>query len=238
MDIARHNGWKIIRVRLWVNPDPADPKAQASSLASVTALGRRIKADGFEFLLDLHYSDTWADPSHQHKPAAWESLSLPALVQIIHDYSRDVITHLCQNGAMPDLVQIGSETRNGLLIGSGLDEAGPQPGGFWEPDPHGMERAAQLFSARLSGVREGAAHRPLLTLIHIPDGQDSGFVEWYFPHLAAAAEATHVPLDSDMIGLSYYPGILWDRLGSQGRLRALASAAPERVNGLYRRHAA
>ena len=48
LNIAWRNGWKIIRVRLWVNPDAADPKAQASSLASVTALGKRIKANGFE----------------------------------------------------------------------------------------------------------------------------------------------------------------------------------------------
>ncbi len=212
LTIAKRSGWKIIRVRLWVNPNPADLKAQASSLASVTALGRRIKADGFEFLLDLHYSDTWADPSHQHKPAAWESMPFLELVQTVHDYSRDVIAHLRQNGAMPDLVQIGNETKNGLLVGSGIDGSGPQPGGgFWEPDHHGMERAALLLSAGLSGVRAGAAHRPLLTLIHVPDGQDAGFVQWYFPHLAAAAEAAHAALDYDMIGLSYYPGIPWDR---------------------------
>lgn len=208
--IAKRSGWRIIRVRLWVHPG-GDPKAGVSDLAHVTALGKRIKAGGFEFLLDLHYSDTWADPGHQHKPAAWDSLPFPALVQTVHDYSRDVIAHLRQNGAMPDLVQVGNETRNGLLYGSGLNEAGPQlGGGFWEPDHQGMGRAAQLLAAGLDGVRAGAPGYPPLTLIHVPDGQDLGFVKWYFSSLADAAKAAHVTLDYDMIGLSYYPGIPWD----------------------------
>jgi arabinogalactan endo-1,4-beta-galactosidase len=209
--IAQRNHWRIIRVRLWVNPSD-DPKASVSSLANVTALGKRIKADGFEFFLDLHYSDTWADPGHQFKPAAWNSLPFPALVQKVHDYSRDVIVHLRQNGAMPDLVQVGNETKNGLLYGSGIDGTNSQPGGgFWEPDKQGMERAAQLFAAGLSGVRAGASNRPLLTLIHVPDGQDLGFVKWYFSSLSDAAEAAHVTSNYDMIGLSYYPGTPWDR---------------------------
>lgn len=209
--IARRNGWRIIRVRLWVNPD-ADPKNRVSDLSHVTALGKRIKADGFEFLLDLHYSDTWADPGHQHKPAAWDSLPFPALVQKVHNYSRDVIVHLRRSGAMPDLVQVGNETRNGLLYGSGLDGAGTQPGGgFWEPDHQGMGRAVQLLAAGLSGVRDGAPGHPPLTLIHVPDGQNLGFVQWYFSSLADAAKAAPVALNYDMIGLSYYPGIPWDR---------------------------
>lgn len=210
LTIAKRSGWRIIRVRLWVHPGD-DPKAAVSGLSAVTALGKRIKASGFEFLLDLHYSDTWADPGHQHKPVAWDSLPFPALVQTVHDYSRDVIAHLRQNGAMPDLVQVGNETRNGLLYGSGLEGAGPVPGGgFWEPDHQGMVRAAPLLAAGLSGVRAGAPGHPPLTLIHVPDGQDLGFVKWYFSSLADAAKAARVSLNYDMIGLSYYPDIPWD----------------------------
>lgn len=205
--IAKHNHWTIIRVRLWVNPD-ADPKARVSDLAHVTALGKRIKAAGFEFLLDFHYSDTWADPGHQIKPAAWADLPFPALVRKVHDYSRDTIVHLTQNGARPDLVQVGNETRNGLLIGDSVHPGG----GFWEPDKAGMGRAAQLLAAGLTGVRDAAPDHPPVTIIHIPDGQNLGFVQWYFPALADAARTAQPPvaLHYDMIGLSYYPGIPWD----------------------------
>ncbi len=205
--IAKRSGWTVIRVRLWVHPD-ADPKARVSDLAHVTALGKRIKDAGFEFLLDFHYSDTWADPGHQIKPAAWAPLPFPVLVQTVHDYSRDVIVHLSKNGARPDLVQIGNETRNGLLTG---DTAHPG-GGFWESDKAGMGRAAQLLAAGLAGVRDADPAHPPITIIHVPDGQDSGFVEWYFPALAEAARIADPPavLHYDMVGLSYYPGIPWD----------------------------
>ena len=201
--IARRSGWTVVRVRLWVNPD-AKPTAAVSGLPNVTALGKRIKTAGLRFLLDIHYSDTWADPGHQRKPAAWDALPFPRLVIQVHDYSRDVIAHLRQNGAMPDLVQIGNETKNGLLYG---DETHPG-GGFWEHAPGGMDRAAQLFAAGLSGVRDGA--KPLktpLTIIHVPDGQDTEFVKSYFAALAAHSLA----LDFDIIGLSFYPGDPWDR---------------------------
>ncbi len=205
--IARRCGWKIIRVRLWVNPS-ADPKARVSDLDHVTALGKRIKAAGFEFLLDFHYSDTWADPGHQIKPAAWADLPFPALVRTVHDYSRDTVVHLSQNGARPDLVQVGNETRNGLLIG---DAAHPG-GGFWEPDHKGMKRAARLLAAGLAGVRDADPAHPPMTIIHVPDGQDTGFIKWYFPALTQAARTADPPvtLHYDMIGLSYYPGIPWD----------------------------
>ena len=127
-DVARRNGWNIMRVRLWVAPD-AKPESAAADLDHVTLLGKRIKAAGFQFLLDLHYSDTWADPGHQKKPAAWADLDFPALVQQVHDYSRDVIAHLRASGAMPDVVQVGNETKYGLLYGGGVNGAGPAPGG-------------------------------------------------------------------------------------------------------------
>ncbi len=205
--IAKQNNWKIIRVRLWVNP-AADPKAHVSDLAHVTALGKRIKAAGFEFLLDFHYSDTWADPGHQIKPAAWAALPFPELVRKVHDYSRDTIIYLIQSGARPDLVQVGNETWNGLLIG---DAAHPG-GGFWEADHAGMGRAAQLLAAGLAGVHDAAPQHPPVTIIHVPDGQSTGFVSWYFPALAEAARTANPPvtLHCDMIGLSYYPGIPWD----------------------------
>ena len=214
--LAKRNGWHVIRIRLWVNPD-ADPRYAVSGLPGVTALGKRIKAAGLQFLLDIHYSDTWADPGHQKKPAAWDALPFPQLVQQVHDYSRDVIAHLRQNHAMPDIVQIGNETRNGLLYGGGLNGAGPQPGGgFWERDKGGIDRAVQLMAAGLAGVKAGAEPlAPPQMMIHVPDGQDTGFVKWYFSMLQTHAQAMQpaISLDFDLIGLSYYPAQPWNKTG-------------------------
>ncbi|HET6382912.1 MAG TPA: glycosyl hydrolase 53 family protein [Armatimonadota bacterium] len=211
LTIARKNHWNVIRVRLWVNPAP-QPESRVSSLGSVTLLGKRVRAMGLKFLLDIHYSDTWADPAHQKKPAAWDTLPFPQLVHQVRDYTRDVISHLRENGAMPDLVQIGNETKSGFLYGSGLDGAGPEPGGgFWETTPGGWDRFVRLFAAGLAGVRDGSLPAaPPLTILHLPDGQDTGFVKWYFATLQSHEHAMGVNLDYNMIGLSYYPGRLWD----------------------------
>ena len=218
LQIARRSGWNMIRVRLWVDPKD-DPFDKASSLQSVTQLGRRIKAEHLDFMLDIHYSDTWADPGAQRKPRAWENLQFPALVEQTRSYSRDVIAHLRENGALPDMVQIGNETRNGLLYGSDLDGAGPQlGGGFWEQTPGGRDRAVRLLSAGLQGVKQGAApDKTPQTIVHVPDGQNPQFTADYFRELESSARAQNIDLDFDIIGLSYYPAHPWDKkIGYEG----------------------
>ena len=210
--IARRSGWNMVRLRLWVEPRD-EPFYAASDLESVTKMGRRVKSAGLAFLLDIHYSDTWADPGAQRKPQAWRDLTFPQLVERTRVYTRDVVAHLRASGAMPDIVQIGNETRNGLLYGGGIDGAEPQlGGGFWEETPAGRERAVQLFAAGIAGARQGAAPGVApLTLLHIPDGQDPQFVAAYLRDLFESARAINVKLDFDIIGLSYYPAHPWDK---------------------------
>ena len=74
--IAKRSHWRIIRVRLWVDP-AADPRSTASGLPQVTALAKRIKAAHLEFLLDIHYSETWADPGHQKNPPPGRRFHFP-----------------------------------------------------------------------------------------------------------------------------------------------------------------
>jgi len=209
--IAKRNGWNTIRVRLWVNPDDR-PEFAVSNLETVMAFGKRIKAAGLAFLLDIHYSDTWADPGQQRKPKAWAELTFPELVQQVRHYSRSVITTLRENGALPDMVQIGNETRNGLLYGSAINGAGVQVGGgFWEKTSGGRDRAVQLLQAGLDGVREGAAPAQApRCILHIPDGQDPDFTSAYFRDVFKSAKAQNIALDFDIIGLSYYPADPWD----------------------------
>ncbi|RYX83738.1 hypothetical protein EON83_13260 [bacterium] len=213
LKIAKRNGWRIVRVRLWVSPEDK-PEYQVSNLENVALLGQRIKATGLQFLLDIHYSDVWADPGHQKKPAEWENLTFPQLVERVRDYSRVVIMHLRENDAMPDIVQVGNEIKNGFLYGSGLNGAGNQlGGGFWEPDKGGIERGLRLFEAGVKGVREASPLAPPQIMLHIPDGQDTGFIKWYFSLLDTTVQDAKpkLSLDYDLIGLSYYPSAPWDR---------------------------
>ena len=62
--IFMKNGWTCFRLRIWV-----DPRDGVNSLEYTTRLAKRIKDAGGTFMLDFHYSDWWADPQKQNKPA-------------------------------------------------------------------------------------------------------------------------------------------------------------------------
>ena len=57
----KEQGWNTMRVRLFVDPTRDNDKAVIQDLDYVKALGKRIKDAGLYFMLDFHYSDTWAD---------------------------------------------------------------------------------------------------------------------------------------------------------------------------------
>ena len=61
-------GANLVRVRLWHNPIWTN----YSNLNDVKKTIARAKTQGMKVLLDFHYSDTWADPSKQIIPKAWE----------------------------------------------------------------------------------------------------------------------------------------------------------------------
>lgn len=60
----KNAGCNTIRIRLWKNPANSH-----SGLAEVKALTQRVKQAGMKVWLTVHYSDTWADPANQTKPA-------------------------------------------------------------------------------------------------------------------------------------------------------------------------
>src|SRR5262245_37166631 len=91
LDIMRAGGMNLFRVRLFVNPETDFNKSHGATqdLPYVVALSKRIKASGASLLLDLHYSDTWADPGKQFKPEAWKIFGsdFDALEKQVHDYT-------------------------------------------------------------------------------------------------------------------------------------------------------
>src|SRR5258708_5505943 len=104
------NGWTCSRLRIWV-----DPRNGVNGLEYTTKLAKRIKDAGATFMLDFHYSDWWADPQKQNKPAAWASLDFDALVNQVQTYTAHVVKTLKEAGATPDFVQIGNEITGGTL---------------------------------------------------------------------------------------------------------------------------
>src|ERR1035441_8741697 len=83
------HGWTCFRLRIWV-----DPRNGVNGLEYSTKLAKRIKDAGGTFMLDFHYSDWWADPQKQNKPAAWAKLDFDALVEQTETYTANVIKTL------------------------------------------------------------------------------------------------------------------------------------------------
>jgi arabinogalactan endo-1,4-beta-galactosidase len=186
LKIFKDYGLNCMRLRLWVHP--SHQGIFVNDLPYTIALGRRIKRAGFNLLLDFHYADSWADPGKQPKPAEWQNLAFPALVEQVKTYSRQVIAAMRKGGAMPDIVQVGNEIT----------------GGFIWPDgklyPGSWDNFAALLKAGITGVKEGAkpAASPQI-MIHIDRGGDSAGTRWFFDHLLEKG------VDFDIIGESFYP---------------------------------
>src|SRR5215469_4159900 len=83
IQILANHGINCIRLRLFTSSD-AQAQANAynyiNNLTYTVPLAVRVKNAGLQFLLDFHYSDTWADPGHQATPAAWAGLTFAQLL--------------------------------------------------------------------------------------------------------------------------------------------------------------
>src|SRR5262249_44730329 len=108
--ILQDHGYNWGRLRLFHSP-----QALPNNPASTITLARTAREQGFKFLLDFHYSDTWADPGKQYTPAAWKGKSHEELVRAVFEYTRETIAAFRAAGVLPDMVQVGNEVINGML---------------------------------------------------------------------------------------------------------------------------
>ena len=115
IDFAKEQGFNYGRLRIWNEPGRVKESGGYCDLEHTRKMAAEIKNRGLGLLLDFHYSDWWADPGNQTKPAAWQELGGDALAQAVYDYTREVLTALYQDGVYPDMVQVGNEIRCGML---------------------------------------------------------------------------------------------------------------------------
>lgn len=185
-----------VRVRLHVNPDNSNKDGVVQDLDYVTQLGKRIKDAGMAFMLDFHYSDTWADPSHQTIPAAWYkgglSSSNPSnaeLGETLYSYTKQCLQHLIDNGAAPDYVQIGNEVSYGMLWRTDADKC------YQSSSNVPWNRFSSLLKNASKAVRETIPEAKII--LHLERSCD-----WTQCNFTLNKLRT---LDYDIIGLSYYP---------------------------------
>lgn len=186
MAILRRYGGNYVRLRLWNDPYDTlgrDYGAGICDLPTVLSLAHRAKVLGMHWLLDLHYSDFWADPGKQIVPKAWQGLSEDGLAEAVYSYTRDVLAACRAAGTMPDMVQVGNELTNGLLWPTGK-----------VPNWDNIHR---YVSAGVRAVREEAPAARVM--VHLDNGGNHQLYRtWFDAYFSRGG-------DCDIIGLSYYP---------------------------------
>ncbi|HTV24633.1 MAG TPA: arabinogalactan endo-1,4-beta-galactosidase [Polyangiaceae bacterium] len=181
LGILADAGVDTVRLRAWV--DPADGYHGRDELLR---MARRAKRHGLGVLVDLHYSDVWADPGRQDKPAAWASCTPAELTQAVYDHTFDVCRRMLEQGTPPDIVQLGNELNSGMLWPDGHT---------W--DPPNWDNLGDFLSAGASAIQ--ACSPSTRIMLHLANGGDNGLYQWWFDNITQRG----VPFD--IIGASFYP---------------------------------
>lgn len=193
--ILKARGFNCVRLRLFTSSAAqaqADAYNYTNNLSYTVPLAVRVKSAGLKLLLDFHYSDSWADPGQQTKPAAWTSLTFAQLKSQLREYNSNTIAAFSAAGALPDLVQIGNEITPGMLWSEG------RVGGSFNT-PAQWSQLAQLLTNAIQGVRDAAGLSMPKIIIHLDRGGDWNTTRSFFDNLVTQ----QVPFD--IIGQSYYP---------------------------------
>jgi arabinogalactan endo-1,4-beta-galactosidase len=179
-------GANYVRLRVWVDPIPG-----WCDLGSALVLGRRAHDAGMRLLVDLHYSDVWADPGHQDIPVAWRGQSVVALAESLENYTREVVVAFAEQGTPVSMLQVGNEVVDGFLWP--LARIGRAGGESWF-------EFTTLLRAGISGARAGMPEGQELTImIHTDRGGDNAGARRFYDRLLEENVCF------DVIGLSYYP---------------------------------
>ena len=194
----KEQGWSAMRVRLFVDPSQASATEQGEGVCQdlefVKTLGARIKAQGFKFMLDFHYSDSWADPVKQFTPASWAELNDEQLCEKLYTYTRDCLQALVDAGATPDYIQTGNEISYGMLWGP-VGTATNQLKKFTVGNQASQERFLAQLDAAARACREVCPKAKIV--IHTELVRNVTLMNNYYRAISSA--------DYDIIGLSYYP---------------------------------
>lgn len=154
-----------------------------NNIDDVVYKARRANALGLRLMIDFHFSDTWADPGNQITPAAWTDYDLDQLKEAVADHVNEMLSKLKKLNIEPEWVQIGNETRGGMLYPIGAYSNGAS--------------YAALVNAAYDAIK--AVFPEALAIIHLDSGNRLDLYTRIFGTLQAN-EGKY-----DMIGMSLYP---------------------------------
>lgn len=191
--IMKEQGMTAVRLRVWVNP--AD--GWYSGTQDVVAKAKRVKAAGMKLMIDFHYSDSWADPGKQTKPAAWSAYTFQQLMDAVWNSTRYTLQAVKDAGVTVDWVQVGNETNNGMLWNDGRASTS-------------MQNYAWLTNTGYNAVK--SIYSSAKVVVHLANCHDNANFRWIFDGLKNNGARF------DIIGASSYPtnasGYTWQNANS------------------------
>ena len=179
LDILRAAGVNYVRLRVWNSP-----ASGYNNRSKVLQYARTVKAKGFQLMIDFHYSDTWADPGKQYKPAAWANHGINTLQSDVYNYTYAVCNDLKNQGTTPDSVQIGNEINVGMLWNDG------------KVINNDFTNLSLLLKQGYYATK--ACNGGTQVIIHTADADSDAHARWFYDGIRAKG----VPWD--ITGLSYY----------------------------------
>lgn len=182
--LLKARGINTVRLRVWVNPSSHPTNGHCSKEETV-AMAVRAKNAGMRILIDFHYSDTWADPANQTKPAAWANDDFTTLKQRLYDHTFEVLTALKDADVVPKWVQIGNEIPAGMLWPEGSNTG------------NNFGNLVQLINKGYDATK--AVDSTIKVIVHIDKGHDNARFRWFFDGIS------DLGAKFDVIGASYYP---------------------------------
>ena len=229
--ILYNHGDNLFRLRIFVNPQTTYTTSSSGAMQTQAydiALAQQIKANdpNAKFLLDFHYSDTWADPGHQSLPAAWTGQSLTQFQTTVRSYTQNTLLAFKNAGVMPDMVQVGNEINSGMIFPAGqinFNGTTPQQQASWQA-------FGSLIKSAIQGVRLAQGTGPAIQVaIHIANGAQNGEPQYFFGKLSDPSYG-NVSLNTyDIMGFSYYPSATTDLSQLSTNLTAVANSYNKKI---------
>ena len=176
-----------VRLRVWVNPENSDANGwcDIDDLVKKAEVANTLNMD---IMICIHYSDYWADPGKQNKPAAWTSFSVAQLETAVANHTTAILNALSAKGITPKWVQVGNETSDGMLWTTGKASAG------------GFANYAKFINAGTNAIKSFNSN--IKTILHLATGNNNTLFRWNIDGLISNGLNTN---KLDIIGMSLYP---------------------------------
>lgn len=171
-------GVNAIRLRVWVNPAEG-----WNNMEDVLVKARRANSLGLRLMIDFHFSDTWADPGSQTTPEAWAGYDLATMKSAVSSHVTEMLSKLKQFNIEPEWVQVGNETRTGMLWPLGSTSNGAN---YAEQTNAGYDAVKAIFP-------------DCKVIVHLDGGDNLALYTYIFDYMQTNGGKY------DIIGMSLYP---------------------------------